>query len=174
MSEGNVRNPSTRKRSQVVESPSYFKAPESPEGTSVYGAPETDLIPSKDPNFVYQWVLRDHLSNYLRPRKVGDPATGFETMSAWEVVRDDNAAELGRTRDDNGKPVDSLLQHGRMVAIRIPASEYAKLERAGAKMAKTRDARLARGETQNWEGKASFQDGVTSGFNAPMPAFLNR
>lgn len=154
---------------QVVAEP--IAPPAYPEGTSVDAAPHTDDIPNADPHFEYQWVRRESLGDYLRPKRIGNPQSGFETVAPWEPVIDTlSAAERPRSLDSQGSPIDSYLQHGGMVAIRLPKGEYAKYARVGKTMSDIREKSLRSGESKTWgEGNATLRAAVT---DRGLPSFV--
>lgn len=144
-----------------------------PEDTDLLQAPETDLIRNKDPLYRYEWKRRESLPKFLRPQTVGAQGIGFKTCPSWEIVEDDQIHLKGRSRADQGSPVDSALQHGQMIAIRVLEADY---ERTygwfRAAQSDAREARLRKGEKQSFNGKASVQ--AATGEGSALPSFLQR
>ena len=101
----------------------------------LYANSRANEITNRDPNFVYEWKTTDPdhpsaLSNtgQLSDHEYGNSVGGFVAMPGWQVVQraaNDKAAQLA-PRSDDGKPIDTVVRHGKQVLCRMPRDEYEK------------------------------------------------
>ena len=118
-----------------------------PEAKTV--APRNELKPSPlyrnskasqfaglDPDFVYEWKTTDNqhprsLDNtgQAMEHEHGNPVSGFVSVQGWEPVQKTTGGgkvKQADARTDQGKPIDTLIHHGRQIYCRIPKDEHAK------------------------------------------------
>ncbi len=142
-----------------------------PDGTSLTAEPQSDLIPDQDPDFKYQWVLRSSLPRYMRPKTVGAKGRGFHRIPPWEIVQEtpEMLKLMGRRMDAQGSPIDSALQQGQMVAIRLPWKYADLIDQDLAKLCGARERQLKKGEKRQ-DPTGTFQQAVTEADR--LPAFM--
>lgn len=90
-------------------------------------------LQNRDPNFEYQYFSTDpespgYIGHKNKRHEVGDARTGYAMVEGWEVCHDDSvkATRALDPREDQGKPIDTVVRYGRQVLCRIPKSEHAK------------------------------------------------
>ncbi len=92
-------------------------------------------LQNRDPNFVYEYKATDpshpfclKKTGQLGEHEHGNQIGGFVTVTGWQPVHrqtDPNVAPL-ESREDQGKPVDTLVRYGSQILCRIPKEEYEK------------------------------------------------
>ena len=148
-----------------------------PEGTSLQGVPQTDLIPAalKVAGMAYQWVPISDIQEYLRPKTM---SVGGEvvTRPPWVTVKDDMPAEFRpRSMDAQGHAIDGHYTHGQQVAICIPEKWVALEAQANEELVDNRERMLERGSEARApgarlrKGQAHMQDG-----DGVVPPYVSR
>lgn len=130
---------------------------------------KTDIIDGRDPGFEYQFFREDQVRDKLRADRVTvrDPETGAITVRpipGWEICRRDTSAEeLAGFRPDEGKPIDNVLRHGPMVAMKIPRDAWDLLQRAQETKADLYDVRLRAGHREEYDNNGDQQSRFAPG-----------
>ena len=83
-------------------------------------------LAGQSPDFEHHWFRRDELAEKLRPHEIGDKHVGFLMVDAWEVVDNTKGVTQGRSRDDAGKPVDTVMTNGELILCRTRKENHAK------------------------------------------------
>jgi hypothetical protein len=106
-------------------------------------------LQNRDPNFVYQYFSTDvenpvYLGKKLAPHEHGTARGGFTLVAPWEVVhsQSDKDVRALAPREDQGKPVDTVVRYGRQVLCRLPRAEYEKYAEADAADAAAREREI--------------------------------
>lgn len=93
---------------------------------------EAFKLQGNDPDFHYERKPLDpshpgYVGKYLRRHEIGNQSVGYLTVEPWEVVerKDSNHPAL-RKRADEGKDLDTTVQHGGQILVRIHKREYEK------------------------------------------------
>jgi hypothetical protein len=92
-------------------------------------------LQNRDPGYVYEAFSTDPESPaYIGKRLVrherGSAISGFVQVEPWEVVHSqtDKAVRALDPREDQGKPVDTVMRYGRQIMCRIRREEHAKYQ----------------------------------------------
>ena len=103
-----------------------------PRNTGLYRESEAFRLAGNDPNYVYERKSLDqrhpnYVGHYLREHEIGNAGVGFMTVKAWEVVeaKDSNHPAL-RKRPDEGKDLDTTVQRGGQILVRLHKDEHRK------------------------------------------------
>lgn len=126
-----------------------------PKALEPYGKSRALELAGRDPGFEYQWFRKDQLPTKTVPHEIGRPDVGYLMVDAWEVVHKTKGLEQGRSRDDAGKPVDTVMTNGELVLCRLPKSEFAKYAVIDRKTDELISKRLTGGEKHAF-GEATF------------------
>jgi len=122
---------------QQLEAPKKVPARNDLKSSPLYKGSRATHLQNRDPNFVYEWKTTDEnhphslkASGCLEEHERGHAVGGFVSIGGWEVVqRSSNDKVLqAETREDQGKPVDTLIRRGRQVLCRLPREEHAKYQ----------------------------------------------
>lgn len=96
-------------------------------------------LQSRDPDFVYQYFSTDvenpvYLGKRLVPHEHGTARGGYALVAPWEVVhsQSDRDVRALAPREDQGKPIDTVVRYGRQVLCRLPRAEHEKYAQADA------------------------------------------
>lgn len=108
-----------------------------PKKVEVYARSRAFELAGRDPNCRYQWMSKDpsnpsFYGKFTRKHEIGNPATGYAQVDAWEFVSSTDGVTMGRPRDDQGKPIDTALHNGDLVLMKTAAENheaYAEIER---------------------------------------------
>jgi hypothetical protein len=109
-------------------------------------------LQNRDPDFVYQYFSVDPgnpvslqgKTSKLHQHEYGTPRGGHVMVGAWEVVHSQSDANVRALapREDQGKPVDTVVRYGRQVLCRIPRSEHEKYAIADAAAAEAQEREI--------------------------------
>lgn len=110
----------------------------------VYAHSKAFELAGRNPGFEYQFMSTEadhpqYYGKYLAQHEIGDAISGYATVEPWEIVQARDVKQ-GRTRDDEGKSVDTAVKNGKLVLMRIPKAQYAAYE----EIEKRRDAGQAK------------------------------
>lgn len=90
-------------------------------------------LQNRDPEYVYESFSTDpespaYIGKRLTTHERGSPMGGFVTVGPWEVVHSqtDRNVRAMEPREDQGKPIDTVMRYGRQIMCRIHRDEYAK------------------------------------------------
>lgn len=90
-------------------------------------------LQNRDPEYVYEAFSTDpdspaYIGKRLVSHERGNPSSGYVSVGAWEVVHSqtDKAVRQLDPREDQGKPIDTVMRYGRQVMCRIRRDEHAK------------------------------------------------
>jgi hypothetical protein len=92
-------------------------------------------LQGRDPDFVYQYFYAGddlshpgHIDRKTRPHEHGTDLGGYVDLPGWEVchAQTDRKVAQAEIRQDQGKPVDTLIRRGRQVLCRMHKDEHAK------------------------------------------------
>lgn len=101
----------------------------------LYKGSQAAMIRGEDPNFVYEWKTfeREHPSNAsskLDVHEYGTEVGGYVMIDGWQLCQrtTDPRVEQISPREDQGKPIDTLIRRGKQVLCRMPKSEHEKYQ----------------------------------------------
>tara|TARA_R110000868_G_scaffold184783_1_gene426431 strand:+ start:607 stop:1119 length:513 start_codon:yes stop_codon:yes gene_type:complete len=144
----------------------------------------TTVSEGEEPGYKYQWVEeRDinhpqHVSKYMRRQRIGSADVGFAEVEGWEVVHIKPEELKGRPRDDQGKPVDTVMRHGSLVKIRTSADNFAVYEEFERLKDELRAKRLRQGDFEALAGdnggSATYRARVANNFTGNHRELLNQ
>lgn len=92
-------------------------------------------LQNRDPNFVYEYKATDpshpfclKKTGQLGEHEHGNQIGGFVTVAPWQPVHrlTDPAVQPLEAREDQGKPVDTMVRYGSQILCRMPREEYEK------------------------------------------------
>lgn len=90
-------------------------------------------LQGRNPEYHYEYLSTSpdspgYIGRKLGPHEIGTPMGGYAVVGAWEVCHSqtDKAVRDLEPRDDQGKPIDTVIRRGRQVLCRIPIGEYQK------------------------------------------------
>lgn len=126
----------------------------------IYSRSRGNELLNRDDNFVYVLKPRDpkhpdSVYKKLSPHEIGDQATGYAMVDAWEVVREGTAKQGAKRADDASGSLDGAIGHGDQIWIRTPKENYAKYETIES-------LRIARQAKAISTGERARNSGVTS------------
>ena len=136
---------------------------------------ETFKLQGFDPNYVYERKSLDekhpnYVGNYLRPHEIGNGSVGYTTVASWEVVeRKDSNHPVLKKRADEGKDLDTTVQRGGQVLVRLHKDEHAKYKLID-KLNDDARAKMLRTDRQSFGRGSVMRGGVDSGTMADEAA----
>jgi hypothetical protein len=92
-------------------------------------------LEGRNPDFVYQYFYDGpelahpgHINRKIHPHEHGTALGGFVDLPGWQVchAQTDRQVKQAELREDQGKPVDTVIRRGRQVLCRMPREEFAK------------------------------------------------
>ena len=141
-----------------------------PRKVGLYSESQSHKLAGRHPDYVYERKATDeshpdYVGKYLRPHEIGDTTVGFLEVGPWEIVhRDDkdHNAKLLRKRADDGKDVDTTIQHGKLILCRIHKSEFQKYQLIDRLRDEARSKMLSADRASFGRG-ATMKGGVSTG-----------
>ena len=101
----------------------------------LYKTSRANQIQGEDKDFVYEWKTthEDHpgsLKNtgQLHEHEFGSDLGGYVMLPGWQVVQRaaGDKADQAEAREDQGKPIDTLVRRGKQILCKMHKSEHAK------------------------------------------------
>jgi len=107
----------------------------------------TDVIEGQDPDFKYQFMHRDEVHDRGYSKRVLDRRTGeVKKVNGWTTVTE-GEVNVSRERPDLAAPVDTAMQMGPHVLMKIPKEDWELLQHEKDAVPDAFANRLLRGQT---------------------------